>query len=106
MYRQGDVLLIEVPPEREPRSLGREVARDAGRIVLAYGEVTGHAHAIADVNAKLYESSAGRVLVVEPSGVSVVHEEHTTVTLPGGTYFVRRQREYVPGPARSIQVGD
>jgi hypothetical protein len=106
MYRQGDVLLIEVPPERESLSSAREVARDAGRIVLAYGEVTGHAHAIVDSNAKLFEAPSGRILVVESGSASVVHEEHTAVTLPAGKYLVRRQREYVPGSAGSVQVGD
>ena len=43
-YRQGDVLLI--PTDAIPEKAKR-VTRDAGRIVLAYGEVTGHAHAIA-----------------------------------------------------------
>lgn len=43
--RQGDVLLV--PVSRLPEGC-TEVPNDRGRIVLAYGEVTGHAHAIAD----------------------------------------------------------
>jgi len=42
-YRQGDVLLIRV--DALPTGL-REIPRDRGRVVLAYGETTGHAHAI------------------------------------------------------------
>lgn len=47
MYRQGDVLIIpiaELPPGLKP------VAKEQGRVVLAHGEVTGHAHTIRDRN--------------------------------------------------------
>lgn len=43
--RQGDVLLTKVASIPAGCT---EVPYDKGRIVLAYGEVTGHAHAIAD----------------------------------------------------------
>lgn len=46
--RQGDVLLT--PVSSLPAGC-TEVPHDKGRIVLAYGEVTGHAHAIADYHA-------------------------------------------------------
>ena len=45
MYRQGDVLIVpitSIPKTVEP------IAREQGRIILAHGEVTGHAHAIKD----------------------------------------------------------
>lgn len=45
ILRQGDVLLT--PIKALPAGCS-EVPLDKGRIVLAYGEVTGHAHAIAD----------------------------------------------------------
>ncbi len=41
--RQGDVLVLEI--DDIPKD-ARRVPRDDGRVVLAYGEVTGHAHAI------------------------------------------------------------
>jgi len=45
--RQGDVLLIATKPNAVT-SEHRPVPRDAGRVVLAYGEVTGHAHVFRD----------------------------------------------------------
>lgn len=45
MFRQGDVLLR--PVTKTPGNL-KKVPLDKGRVILAYGEVTGHAHAIAD----------------------------------------------------------
>lgn len=45
-YRQGDVLLVRIDNDDTEGYV--EVPRDAGRVVLAYGEATGHAHAIYD----------------------------------------------------------
>ena len=91
MYRQGDVFLQSVqaiPEQAVP------VARDAGRIILAYGEVTGHAHAIEAPVAEATLLSAGenerflRLL----TDADLVHEEHGLIHLPAGDYQVIRQR--------------
>ena len=98
-FRQGDVLII---PVRSTPKLGAKIGRDRGRIVLAYGEVTGHAHAIKDRDADLFEIEGldDRFLrVLHEGGVNLDHEEHATITLPArkrGGYIVRTQREYTP----------
>lgn len=110
MYRQGDVLILPLDEEAAPAAiLGLSpVARDArGRLVLALGEVTGHAHAVVGPG-ELYRSAdplAPGCLHV-PSGARVVHEEHGAISLPRGWYRVMRQREYVPGAFRVQVVGD
>jgi len=95
LYRQGDVLLQavnEIPAGLQP------VPKDAGRTILAYGEVTGHAHqVIGDVEflaADLQEMEERFLRVAQEA--TVVHEEHDTITLPPGGYRVVRQREYAP----------
>jgi hypothetical protein len=55
-FRQGDVLVQRVTSIPEGDTA---VARDNGRVVLAYGEVTGHAHAIAEAEV----TNAGRFTV-------------------------------------------
>lgn len=107
MYRQGDVLLVrraERPPGRIENY--RLVDRDAGRIVLAYGEETGHAHAIADRNAELIEEREGerRFLSVPGSDTVLRHEEHDAIHLLPGIYEVVQQREY--SPQGNFPVGD
>jgi hypothetical protein len=50
-YRQGDVLVVPaaaVPDGATP------LEREGGRVVLAHGEVTGHAHAITAPKAQLF----------------------------------------------------
>jgi hypothetical protein len=102
LYRQGDVLIERVaalPEKLEP------VPRDRGRLVLAYGEVTGHAHVVEGPAELFVESDLkeleDRFLRVETEA-AVVHEEHGTVTLPPGDYAVRRQREYAPEESRLV----
>ncbi len=97
-FRQGDVLLIsvdEMPSNMVP------VEPDGDRVVLAYGEVTGHAHALSTAGAALYENPEGRFLrLVQPS--ALVHEEHSTINLAPGVYRVVRQREYTPREVRFV----
>jgi hypothetical protein len=97
--RQGDVLIVAV--DRVPDD-ALPVTRDHGRVVLAYGEVTGHAHAIRAHGAALLERDAVRYLRVD-APVELEHEEHATIELPPGDFKVVIQREYVPAerPGRS-----
>lgn len=97
-YRQGDVLLQRV--DQLPGNALPVEWKD--RVVLAYGEVTGHAHAISTEMAQMYTSRGERFLAVKP-GAELVHEEHSTIKLLEGFYRVIQQREYVPeAPARDV----
>jgi len=94
MYRQGDVLII--PTKTIPKKT-KEVPREDGAVVLAYGEVTGHRHRIHDPGVCLLsrEGSTDRYLTIAGEDlVHLVHEEHATIDLGPGNYVVRIQREY------------
>lgn len=114
--RQGDVLLQ--PVAKLPANCA-EVPLDKGRIVLAYGEVTGHAHAIADHHntaraAEIADAAIARAkarLLVAPSGerflevvetVTLRHEEHTAHAIPPGIYKLPVQVEYTPAELRRV----
>jgi hypothetical protein len=101
-YRQGDVLIRRV--DAIPEALNT-VPKDDGRVILAYGEITGHAHAVlGDVQllAADVEEMELRFLRVEGDMAQVVHEEHGTITLPPGDYEVRRQREHAPEASQMV----
>lgn len=102
MYRQGDVLII--PTTKKPTKAMKPVARDNGRLVLAYGEVTGHAHAVHDAGTMLRNEAAELqdLMMLLPGGGTVVHEEHRAIPLAPGNYTVRRQREYTPDAIRNV----
>jgi hypothetical protein len=93
LYRQGDVLLR--PVETIPTA-AREVERDAGRIILAHGEVTGHAHAISapPAEATLLTTDENERFLRLVDDVALEHEEHATLVIPAGMYRVVQQREW------------
>jgi hypothetical protein len=96
MYRQGDVLLIPVDPAELPDH-SMPVDRDEhGRLILVYGEETGHAHVITTPNAELLTDAdeVDRRFLILAAEAPLVHEEHLAISLPVGTYRVVRQREY------------
>jgi hypothetical protein len=98
-FRQGDVLLVQVTAI--PRTATQR--RGKGRIVLAYGEVTGHAHAIADVeHVTAYEVNKAIAYLDVQMEAHLRHEEHAEIALPPGKYEVRRQREYTPEAIRNV----
>jgi hypothetical protein len=101
-YAQGDIIL-ELVDDCAPS--GSLVERDPdGAVVLARGEVTGHRHAFYGSGVTMFRDDAlardmpaelyvGHIRV-KADRAELRHEEHDTVTLPKGTYRVRRQREY------------
>lgn len=106
MYRQGDVLIVPVAEEELPpgtESLPRQPRDPRGRMVLALGEVTGHAHAVVGPGTlRRQPGRAGVAFLHLPEGGRVVHEEHAPISLPKGWYRVVRQREYDPVADRIV----
>jgi hypothetical protein len=99
--RQGDILIKRIG--KLPRGL-KLVPEDRGRVILAYGEVTGHAHVVegeVEFLAADRKEMEGRFLRVL-SESQVVHDEHSTITLPPGEYEIERQREYQPEAIRTV----
>lgn len=96
IYRQGDVLIERV--DTIPAGV-TTLPRDKRGVILADGEVTGHAHRIAHRSASLHrtELDARYLRVMGPAPVALTHEEHTAVKLPPGNYRVTIHAEYQPG---------
>ena len=117
VYRQGDVLIERIEDDEQESEMPEfsRVPLDKGRVVLAYGEVTGHAHAI-DVkdrrvdgsfagytdNAVLFDNGRGVRILAVKSESDLVHEEHDTITLAPGRYRVSRQREWDDNQERMV----
>jgi hypothetical protein len=112
VFRQGDVLLRAI--KRIPAK-ARELARDVhGRIVLAHGERTGHAHTFRDkgiCSLSTLASDEIEFLLVGGSGATLRHElvggkkaEHDEIAIPAGSYEAATQVEYTP--AELVRVAD
>jgi len=100
--RQGDVHIERIASLPAKRTI---VASEAGRVILAHGETTGHCHAIADTDAALFTSDTDAsvtFLEVRAAMAALTHEEHATIELPRGVFRVTRQREYSPQEIRRV----
>ncbi len=96
LWRQGDVLIetvTEIPQQATPRE---------GPPILVYGEATGHAHRIAELDlAEVWEYGDLYVSAIET--ITIIHDEHGPISLPPGIYRVWQQREYSPEDVRTIR---
>jgi hypothetical protein len=104
MYRQGDVLVIPIEESELPADLIPAPRDRSGRLVLAYGEATGHAHVASGEGLRLLclpDDLQSMFLHVRAAG-RITHEEHGPIGLPAGYYRVVRQREYIPGAVRPV----
>jgi hypothetical protein len=116
-FRQGDVYLFQV--EKLPKNI--ETVKPVGKNhVLAYGEATGHCHAIHKEDCELFAANDDIRQLAKKYGVNderaVTHglrivvdntkllhgtpsrgftdPDHTPIDLPIGDYIVLRPREY------------
>lgn len=124
MIRQGDVLVMPVTRPVNDEDIGELIKdSDKSRIVLAYGEANGHAHAFypkLDLQEKKSNKAINEIQEVEnPAQLFELnhtrsyslstlpdqkllrlntrallrHEEHDIISLPAGDYVVVRQHE-------------
>lgn len=100
MFRQGDVLLKRIESPAYPvHPKPARVKPEQGRVILARGEATGHHHSlVADDDTELVKIGE-RMLLTLARGGTLQHQEHAPIELPGGTYEVVPQREYILTPA-------
>lgn len=96
-YRHGDVFLRKV--SELPAGAVREAID--GDVILAHGEVTGHAHRIRERTVALWSVAEQRYLTVD-GPATLTHEEHGPIALEPGIYEVVRQREYAPDMNRWV----
>ena len=116
-YQQGDVVLFKVSKKdyeshTKMSSTIKEISFDK-RVELAYGEETGHCHAIylddmlEDAGITLHRERWGeknaQALHVTV-GVTIKHEEHNPITIPKGYYIQKIVKEYDPisGQVRGV----
>lgn len=123
--RQGDVALILVASLPQGCTLADGQER---KIILAWGEVTGHHHRIEDhiapaareisagaadeiadaaiaraqAKARLWKAPNGEAYLEVLEPVTLRHEEHTEHTIPPGIYKQPTQVEYTPAELRRV----
>ncbi len=107
-YRQGELLFV--PREiKDIEGLKKVLAEGKRTNVVAEGESSGHLHELADpTTATLIDVENAHVWIDNESprfnnfqkvlhterGTTIKHPDHADLELPGGTYYIRTQREY------------
>ena len=95
-YRQGDVIIRKVKP------IDGNKGEKLNHLILAKGEVTGHAHRITQGQADLYQFNNMLYLTVLSAVAKLEHEEHKEIDLPKGDYEINIQRSYEPQSWRQV----
>ena len=98
MYRHGDLLIM--PVCGVPK--GAKKVKKSKERILAYGEVTGHAHRLSTGEVTELKGITYFKTTVE---TLLTHEEHGPLAFPPGSYQVIHQREFSPEYG-SINVRD
>ena len=100
IIRQGDVYLVKKSFKKDKPA---EPQREDGKVILAYGEVTGHHHRIEGAKALDFglDDEGNRLIRVQEEA-PLIHEEHSAPTIIGD-YYVHIQQEWQDEP---IQVRD
>ncbi len=101
--QQGDVMFEKIDSLPIDIKIGKAKARG---FVLMEGEVTGHAHCIAETDpsiCELYEKD-GLLYVKAHKPVTVTHEEHLPMTLEPGIWKIGQVKEfdYLQNMTRSV----
>lgn len=101
IYAQGDVILIK--RDALPNGATKKPRAKNEPVVLAYGETTGHSHAIHEGGVIPYEFNEEMWLeITQPAflrhgkeyGLDMPVPDHTTIELPPGIYERREQFEW------------
>lgn len=103
VIRQGDVALVRV---REIPKGAVEQAATGKKIILAFGEATGHHHRFEFLdttqNVRLYVAHDGARYLDVSAPSDLKHEEHSTARIPAGKWLLPQQVEYTPAELRRV----
>jgi hypothetical protein len=102
-FRQGDCMLIAI--DEIPTAATAVEPRKDNRLVLLEGEATGHFHQFMDAqDVRMYVAHGGARYLDVGALTALTHDEHSTVDVPKGKYFIPVQVEYTP--AELVRVAD
>jgi hypothetical protein len=88
-YQQGDVVIESISeiPKKGLKKLNHRI--------LAEGEVIGHKHEVVEKElSNLYADEKGNLFLKANGELTITHTEHNPITIPAGTYRIRRVQEY------------
>jgi len=91
-FQQGDLIL------KESKVSKKEYGKKLNHLILQQSDVSNHKHQITNGTAILYSTQRADEFYLEVTSEKAVlaHEEHTSVNIPKGKYFIYGVREFDP----------
>jgi len=91
-YQQGDLIL------KESKVAKKDYGKKLNHLLLQQSNVSNHKHQIIKGTAILYSTQKADefYLDITSEKAVLVHEEHTSINIPKGKYFVYGVREFDP----------
>ena len=117
IVRQGDVTLVRINDDGTPPSWAKRAERNDGKVVVEFGESSGHGHRIAEKHVTGFRAEtaemalmAGLDAVLVSGGAAIMrheyadgrHAEHEPITLREGVWERAVQVEYDPEEERRV----
>jgi hypothetical protein len=94
-YQQGDVLIKELKDPWRLEQVKKRETQKTESLTVARGETTGHSHVIKGKGILHFIPQDTDFIAFELTEEAVIsHEEHNSIVLPPGTYFIETVREY------------
>jgi hypothetical protein len=104
-YQQGDVLLTKIDESEEKDTIrNKQLKKDImNKVVIRYGEATGHHHRfeLKDLAPGTEVAGYGHqhsdrvdVIKVDGGAATMIHEEHNPINIPPGMYKISQVREF------------
>lgn len=91
-YQQGDLII------KESKSTKKEYGKQLSHLILQKSDVSNHKHQLIRGDAILYKGKNKDefYLKVNSDTIELIHEEHKSIIIPKGTYYVYGVREFDP----------
>lgn len=103
IFRQGDVFIERVDSiPGDATKIDPTTQKVKGRLVLAYGEVTGHHHSVALADIEECSQTAEAIYMRIMNETTVHHQEHAEITLKPGIYRSSIQVQYTPAEIERV----
>jgi len=100
LYQHGDVYLNRVEIDLAG---AQEEKPKKGCLIVAEGELTGHAHRVKEKEAIICVKDGKRYILTE-EGFTITHEEHKPITVTPGTYEIGfvQEFDYFTGESKNV----
>ena len=91
-FQQGDLIL------KETKVAKKDFGKKLNHLILQQSDVSNHKHQITKGTAILYSTTKADEFYLDVTSDNAVlsHEEHTSINIPKGKYFVYGVKEFDP----------